>query len=185
MVCCCCWWLVLLGTGNRSARIIKISRFFKFFFILFGWRRLLVSTSAREGRKAGRQEEENKVKSKTAGVLDHDNGIQRKREKRTRDREIMPHWWTPCLEAYPIRSSYPDSSFYETLSSSSSFALLWRNIVVCCFFPCLSSLMRLLSHNLLSLSSLQLKEASTVRSCFYIFIIFNIFKCPGFFEQIV
>ncbi|CAM6034787.1 unnamed protein product [Sphagnum compactum] len=36
----------------------------------------------------------------------------------------MPHWWTPCLEAYPIRSSsYPDGSFYETLSSS-FFALL-------------------------------------------------------------
>jgi hypothetical protein len=46
-------------------------------------------------------------------------------------------------------------------------------------------LLRLLSHSFLSLSSLQLKEASRVRSCFYIFVIFNIFKCPGFFKQIV
>ncbi|KAH8937002.1 hypothetical protein BDL97_16G003000 [Sphagnum fallax] len=100
----------------------------------------------------------------------------------------MPHWWTPCLEAYPIRySSYPDSSFYETLSSSSSSSFLFcRDILFCVvFFPCLSSLLRLLSHNFLSLSSLQLKEASRVRSCFYIFVIFNIFKCPGFFKQIV
>ncbi len=37
--------------------------------------------------KEGKQEEENNLKSKTAEVLDHDNGIQRKREKRTRERE--------------------------------------------------------------------------------------------------
>ncbi|CAM6030715.1 unnamed protein product [Sphagnum balticum] len=93
MICCCCWWLVLLGTGNRSAGIIEISRFF--FFSLFYsvgedfWFRLQRGKEGRnEGTKAGRQEEENKVKSKTAGVLDHDNGIQRKSEKRTREREI-------------------------------------------------------------------------------------------------
>jgi hypothetical protein len=45
------------------------------------------SGGRKEGGKEGRQEEENKVKSKIAGVLDHDNGIQRKSEKRTRERE--------------------------------------------------------------------------------------------------
>lgn len=28
---------------------------------------------------------------------------ERERREREREREIMPHWWTPCLEAYPIR----------------------------------------------------------------------------------
>jgi hypothetical protein len=47
-------------------------------------------------------------------------------------------------------------------------------------------LLRPLSHSFsLSLSSLQLKETSRVRSCFYIFVIFNIFRCPGFFKHIV
>jgi hypothetical protein len=101
MICCCCLWLVLLVTGNRSARIIEISRFFIFLYFIRLEKTFGFDFSG--GGKEGRQEEENKVKSKTAGVLDHDNSIQRKREKRTREREIMPHWWTPCLEAYPIR----------------------------------------------------------------------------------
>ncbi len=158
MICCCCLWLVLLGTGNRSARIIEISRFFIFLYFIRLEKTFGFDFSG--GGKEGRQEEENKVKSKTAGVLDHDNSIQRKREKRTREREIMPHWWTPCLEAYPIRSSsYPDSSFYETLSSSSF--LFCRDILFCVvFFPCLSSLLRLLSHSFLSLSLIFAAEGS-------------------------
>ncbi|CAK9204524.1 unnamed protein product [Sphagnum troendelagicum] len=85
MICCCCLWLVLLVTGNRSARIIEISRFFIFLYFIQLEKTFGFDFSG--GGKEGRQEEENKVKSKTAGVLDHDNGIQRKREKRTRERE--------------------------------------------------------------------------------------------------
>jgi hypothetical protein len=89
MICCCWWWLVLLGTGNRSARIIKISRFFKFFFILFGWRRLLVSTSAREGRKAGRQAGRKKKIRSRAKLLGFwtTTTAYNERERRERERE--------------------------------------------------------------------------------------------------
>jgi hypothetical protein len=63
----------------------------------------LVSTSAGEGRKAGRKK---KIRSraKLLGFWTTTTAYkERERREREREREIMPHWWTPCLEAYPIR----------------------------------------------------------------------------------
>lgn len=91
MICCCCWWLVLLGTGNRSARIIEISRFFIFLYFIrlektFGFD---FSGGRKEGVKEGRQEEENKVIAKLLGFWTTTTAYkERVRREREREREI-------------------------------------------------------------------------------------------------
>jgi hypothetical protein len=139
------------------------------------------SGGRKEGVKEGRQEEENKVIAKLLGFWTTTTAY-KERVRRERERERDRSCRTGGRLALRLIPSglllIPIALFMKLFLLL--FWLFCGDILFCVvFFPRLSSLLRLLSHSFLSLSSLQLKEASRVRSCFYIF------KCPGFFKQIV